>query len=73
MKVGDLVRFRPENYRPSIEDPRPLGIVVEVPSTAFPGKHELMVDVLFLHESKTYALRRDALDIISSMKTFISQ
>ena len=68
MKIGDLVRFTPEDWGTPLED-RALGIVVEIET--FPRGAFTMVDVLFPGDSDIYSTGRNTLELVSEVKTFI--
>ena len=65
MKIGDLVRFTPEDWATPLED-RPLGIVVAVET--FPPGTNPLVDVLVPADSDIYSTGRNSLELVSEAK-----
>ena len=63
MKIGDLVRFKPEDWGTPLED-RPLGIVLSEPYK-FCAISAWMVDIQFPGSSDVYSTGPETLEVVS--------
>jgi len=70
MKVGDLVRFKPEEWGTPLED-RPLGIVLSEPYAILPNHPErdnMLIDIRFPGSSEVYATGPETLEVVSESR-----
>ena len=72
MKVGDLVRFKPEEWGTPLED-RPLGIVLSEPYRISPRGRvawgdPVLVDIRFPGSSEVYATGPETLEVVSESR-----
>jgi len=69
VKVGDLVRFKPEDWGTPLED-RPLGIVVSEPYriSPHPERDNLVVEVRFNGDSTPYVTGPETLEVVSGAR-----
>ena len=66
MKIGDLVRFKPEDWGTPLED-RPLGIVLSEPYK-FSAISAWMVDIQFPGSTEVYATGPETLEVVSEYR-----
>ena len=64
MKIGDLVRFKPEDWGTPLED-RPLGIVLSEPYKFSSSTQAMMVDIQFPGSSDVYSTSLNTLEVVS--------
>ena len=69
MKIGDLVRFKPEDWGTPLED-RPLGIVVSEPYriSPHPERDNLLVDIQFPADPDIYSIGPETLEVVSGAR-----
>ena len=70
MKIGDLVRFKPEDWGTPLED-RPLGIVVREPYCGLsphPERDNLLVDIQFPGGASVYSMGPETLEVVSEYR-----
>ena len=74
MKIGDLVRFKPEDWGTPLED-RPLGIVLSEPYRISARWREaggdtnaaMLVDIQFPGSSEVYSTGLNTLEVVSAL------
>ena len=64
MKIGDLVRFKPEDWGTPLED-RPLGVVLSEPYKFSSSTQAMMVDIQFPGASDVYSTSLNTLEVVS--------
>ena len=64
MKIGDSVRFKPEDWGTPLED-RPLGVVLSEPYKVSSSTQTMMVDIQFPGASEVYSTSFDTLEVVS--------
>jgi len=73
VKIGDLVRFKPEDWGTPLED-RPLGIVIAEPYRISPrGRKawgdpaDVLVDIQFPGQPEVYSTSPKTLEVVSAL------